>query len=145
MEVKIRKATNKDYLAIEEIERLVFDKPKTRKEFESRLNNNPNPYFIVAELNGKVVGYAMGYDVKGKLYNCFFAVHPKFQRKGIGTLLLKETLAIAQKKDYKNAFFKTSPDFIGMIVLALGYGFKIIGYKDKEWGNRPAIWLEKKI
>lgn len=145
MRVKIRKGAEKDYPPIEEIERLVFDKPRKRKEFEDRLNNNPNPYFIVAELNGAVTGYAMGYDVKGKLYNAFLAIHPKFQRKGIGARLLKEAIVIAKKKGYKNTFFKTSPDFIGMITLALKHGFKIIGYKDKEWGNRPAIWLEKDI
>lgn len=145
MKIKIRKGTKKDYSVIEEIERLVFKHPHTKKEFERRLKNNPRPYYIVATFERKVIGYSIGYDVKGKLYNAFLAIRPEFQRKGVGTSLIKEIIRIAKRNGFKKTFLKTQNDSIGMISLALKFGFKIIGFKDKEWGDKPAVWLEKKI
>jgi len=146
MNVKIREGRDSDYPYLEEIERLCFpDSGRTREQLEQRVFSNPGPYFIVAEVDGRVVGYEMGYEVKGKLYNCYKAVHPDFQRKGIGKLLLDQQLEIARERGYKYVFIKTSNQAPGMLILALKNGFKIIGYKDREWDDEPAIWLEKEV
>lgn len=145
MNVKIREGKESDYSSIEEIEKLCFPNPRKKKKLKAKIFSKPNPYFIVAEIDGRVVGYEMGYDVKGKLYDCYKAIHPDFQRKGIGKLLLEKQLEIAKKRGYKYVFIKTSNNYLGMLILALKNGFKITGYKAKEWGNSPAIWLEKKI
>ncbi len=51
--------------------------------------------FIVAEINGIVVGYAVGFQISEKTGRIFsLAVHPAYQNRGIGSNLLREVINI---------------------------------------------------
>jgi len=145
MKIKIRDVQKSDYPSIEKIETTCFPKPRTAKDIKKRIFDNPDPYLIVAETGKQVVGYAAGYKEKEKIYFCYMGILPDHQRKGIGQLLLNKQIQIAKKKGYEQVFLKSPNTSSGMLILAIKNGFKIIGYKDKEWGNSPAIWLEKEL
>jgi len=51
--------------------------------------------FIVAEINGIVIGYIVGFQAEEGMGRIFsFAVHPAYQARGVGSALLKEIIDI---------------------------------------------------
>jgi GNAT superfamily N-acetyltransferase len=108
----IRTATPKDMQAVNN---LIHELAVYEKASEQHINTTeqliedgfgPNKVFdcIVAELNGKVVGFALFYTSystwKGKcLYLEDFLVTEKLRGKGIGKLLFDEVYQIAKKRN----------------------------------------------
>ncbi len=84
--MKIRKCTQDDIPSIIKIESLSFKYPYPSIVFYNYIGQN----FYVAELDSKVVGYAIG-DVKRHLI-VSIAVHPDYRRKGIGKALMNTIL-----------------------------------------------------
>ncbi|MFW5903354.1 MAG: ribosomal protein S18-alanine N-acetyltransferase [Halolamina sp.] len=89
----IRKADRADLLAVYRIEKAVFPQPWPFASLEQFLGN---PGFLVALVDGAVVGYAIA-DVRsshgrdlGHLKD--IAVHPQAQGEGIGRALLRRTM-----------------------------------------------------
>ncbi|MBN1255224.1 MAG: GNAT family N-acetyltransferase [Deltaproteobacteria bacterium] len=104
--VKIRALAYGDLDAIVEIDKAILG--KERPEYWSmkiELSENRSPMAsLVAELNGKVVGFIMG-DASGWEYGVpdtvgwidIVGVHPQYQRKGIARILFKEMVANLKK------------------------------------------------
>lgn len=72
-----------------EIERDSFEHPWSEDELLSALRKR-NCIGMVAEIGEKVIGYMIYELYKGKLDLVKFAVHPEYQRQGVGTALLKK-------------------------------------------------------
>lgn len=97
--VKIRALAYGDLDAIVEIDKALFE--RERPEYWSmkiEISENRSPMAsLVAELNGKVVGFILG-DASGWEYGVpdtvgwidTIGVHPSYQRKGIARILFKE-------------------------------------------------------
>jgi ribosomal-protein-alanine N-acetyltransferase len=87
--MEIRKCDERDLDQVIEIERKSFDYPYPPYFFKWRMGDD---FFIVAEENGKIVGYAMGKKEMGKGIIESIAVLPSLRRKGIGGELIKELI-----------------------------------------------------
>lgn len=97
--VKIRALDYGDLDAIVEIDKLVLGKERPEYwNMKIELSENRSPMAsLVAELDGKVVGFILG-DASGWEYGVpdtvgwidTIGVHPKYQKKGIARLLFKE-------------------------------------------------------
>jgi N-acetylglutamate synthase-like GNAT family acetyltransferase len=62
-----------------------------------RVKACPAAVFLVYELDGKVVGFVRGaYDGSRAMIHQL-SVHPKYQKRGIGTILVKEIVKRLQK------------------------------------------------
>jgi predicted N-acetyltransferase YhbS len=104
--VKIRALAYGDLDAIVEIDKAILG--KERPEYWSmkiELTENRAPMAsLVAELDGKVVGFILG-DVSGWEYGVpdtvgwidIIGVHPTYQRKGVARILFKEMVANLKK------------------------------------------------
>ena len=57
-ECKVRRMTVEDLDAVTTIEAATFAMPWSRKSFEQELTRNVAARYLVAELDGKVIGYA---------------------------------------------------------------------------------------
>ncbi|MFA4662670.1 ribosomal protein S18-alanine N-acetyltransferase [Pyrococcus kukulkanii] len=124
--VTIRKARLFDIPYIMEIERLSFREKYPRGLFLTFMEANPET-FLVAEYNGKVVGYVMGYlkpDMEGHIMS--IAVHPDYRGNGIGKALMVAVI---------DRLFKRGARWIGLEVrvsnerainLYKKLGFKIV-------------------
>jgi len=98
---KIRKAEPSDLPAIVDINRKSFVLPYTVSVFREFFREHRYA-FLVAECDGRVVGYAMsrilrrldlrGFGVKRIGHIMSLAVEPRFRRRGIGKELLKRTM-----------------------------------------------------
>ncbi|HEY5560295.1 MAG TPA: GNAT family N-acetyltransferase [Clostridiaceae bacterium] len=110
---------------------------------------------IVFEEDNKVLGYAsygsfraypaFKYTVENSLY-----VHKDYRNKGIGTLLLKELIKIAEDKGFKVMVAAIDGDNTKSILMHERFGFKYsgtinkAGYKFKKWLNLVFYDLELK-
>ncbi|MDA0710636.1 MAG: ribosomal protein S18-alanine N-acetyltransferase [bacterium] len=70
------------------LERQVFSNPWTQIDFQSALTHN-NAYCRVVTFRGKRVGYAVGFWIAKEFHLADFAIHPEWQRQGLG----RQTLA----------------------------------------------------
>jgi ribosomal-protein-alanine N-acetyltransferase len=89
----IRKFEPEDFPCVIDIERQVFNEhdPYFYMQFYETCSDG----FIVAEMNGMVIGYVVGFIAKegtGRIFS--LAVHPAYQGHGAGSALLKELAGI---------------------------------------------------
>ena len=93
-EIKIRRMRISDYDAAAEIWLVggLPYKPNGRdaRERIAEELKGPNAIFLVAEMDGKVVGVVLGTHDGRKVWGNRMGVRPGYQRRGIGSALLKE-------------------------------------------------------
>ncbi len=92
----IRKFQPPDFQWVIDIERKVFDEhdPYLYMQFYEMYPET----FLVAEINGIVVGYAAGFLASlgvGRIFS--LAVHPAYRNRSVGSNLLKEIINIFRK------------------------------------------------
>ncbi|EEB73917.1 ribosomal protein S18-alanine N-acetyltransferase [Thermococcus sp. AM4] len=130
--VTIRPARLFDIGEIMRIERESFREAYPRGLFLVFLENNPET-FLVAEYNGKVIGYVMAYlrpDLEGHIMS--IAVDKRYRGNGIGSALLTEAIdrLIARGARYIGLEVRVSNE--KAIKLYERFGFRkvkrIIGY-----------------
>ena len=88
----VRPAEGRDLDAIVEVDWSAFaltwrNGPQTTREFLAQM-----PHFLVAEEQGRVVGYVCGTNQGRSGHVVRLAVHQDVQRRGVGTRLLREIL-----------------------------------------------------
>ena len=107
-----------------------------------------NPDYYVLLLDKKIVGVSGLYydyeDPKNIFWMDYFAVTPKLQRRGLGTIMLKNLEDVCKKHKTKRlcvfAETKQATNFYQK------NNFKIFGKLDDYYGpGRPRIWLSKTL
>lgn len=82
-----------------------------------------HPYFVVAELNGKVVGYQFN-ALEGKYgYLVRIAVHPSVNSRGIGARLMAEAIRFFQRERVLRIMLNTQDDNVHAYRLYEWFGF----------------------
>jgi [ribosomal protein S18]-alanine N-acetyltransferase len=82
-----------------------------------------HPYFVVAELNGKVVGYQFNTIDYGSGYLVRIAVHPSVNSRGIGARLMAEAMTFFQKANVRRIMLNTQDDNVHAHRLYEWFGF----------------------
>ncbi|WP_297499116.1 ribosomal protein S18-alanine N-acetyltransferase [Thermococcus sp.] len=130
--VVIRPAKIFDISEVMRIERESFREAYPRSIFLVFLENNPDT-FLVAEYNGKAIGYVMAYlrpDWEGHIMS--IAVDKDYRGNGIGSALLTEAIERLIKKGARYIGLEVRVSNEGAIRLYERFGFKkvkrIIGY-----------------
>ena len=84
-----------------EVERLSFTLPWSREAFYRELTDNPYAYYIVADIDGKAIGYGGVWIVVDEAHITNIAVRPEYRGKKIGETLLKQLQNLAREKGAK--------------------------------------------
>ncbi len=87
----IRKMRARDLDRICEMEKTLFASPWSRESFMAELSRKGG-LSVVAEEEGTVFGYAVGWSAADELHIANLAVHPHRQRRGMGRGLLRALL-----------------------------------------------------
>lgn len=126
--------------------------PLLRKEAEETINKRLETLYQkgeqiwVTRINGKAIGFMLLYfesppsppelGLEGEwLVIDWFDVHPDFQRKGLGTLLLKKAEQVAQDKNVSSIYAVTAVDNEKMLSFSRKNGFKISKCMKDFWGK----------
>ncbi|WP_297062865.1 ribosomal protein S18-alanine N-acetyltransferase [Thermococcus sp.] len=130
--VTIRPAKLFDISEVMRIERETFREAYPRGIFLVFLENNPDT-FLVAEYNGKVIGYVMAYlrpDLEGHIMS--IAVDKYYRGNGIGSALLTEAIERLIERGARYIGLEVRVSNENAIRLYERFGFKkvkrIIGY-----------------
>jgi len=114
-----------------------FSKERIERMKEDLSSRNPNSYSFVAinSSNNQLVGSIIfSFMKRGRLrhrVDLGWGVHPDYQRRYIGSKLLKVALSYAKNKGFKRAEAEVSVENIASVKLAKNAGFKIEGRKRK--------------
>jgi ribosomal-protein-alanine N-acetyltransferase len=132
--LKVRPAKRKDIAACLSAQASEGNKYFSKKDY---LNSIKNPYgiFLVAELDGKVVGYVISFIVPTKHSEAIVhstMVNKKFRRQNIGCKLVKSFVKVAFGKGVKQIF----------AMVEKGYPYKF--YKSCGF-KKTAFWYELSV
>lgn len=105
----------------------------------------PNVSGLQLRLDDVLAGFALCQAVAEDGEILTYAVHPSFQRRGLGLQLLVETVAAARARRWEKLFLEVAEDNAPALRLYLGYGFKVSGkrpgYYPRQQGAVAALLL----
>lgn len=97
--------------------------------FWSELADQSSRHYVVAELAGRIVGYAGLSAYQEEAYVQTIAVAPAVQRSGVGTRLLVELLTVARRRGARSAGLEVRADNAGAQRLYARFGFEAVGVR----------------
>lgn len=146
-EIKIRPMSNKDILAVVEIDKKSYAHPWGVSEFFREVNYNRFGRYFVVELNDIVVGYIGSWFLSDLIHITTIAVHPDYRRKGIGGKLMNYMLDLGKKEKYKTCVLEVRVSNEKAINLYKKLGFKIDKIKKEYYpdNKEDAYYMVKDI
>lgn len=93
MDLIVRQAEEKDIKPMAEMDILCFSAPWSEESFKKEIMENSLAFYITAEINGRMVGYAGLWCIIDEGHITNIAVHPDFRRRGIGEALVSVLLS----------------------------------------------------
>ncbi|HHV61773.1 MAG TPA: ribosomal protein S18-alanine N-acetyltransferase [Firmicutes bacterium] len=98
-EIRLMQYDDLDHVV--EIESISFPTPWSRNAFASELFHNSRACYLVASVDGRVVGYVGTWLILDEAHVTNIAVHPDYRRQGIGEKLLRSMMALAGSRGAK--------------------------------------------
>lgn len=94
-----------------------------------------NGYYIVAKLDGKIVGYSGFRFVLDEGHITTLAVHPDYRGRGIGTSLVSKLIESAKNKNIKRLFLEVRESNKVAQKIYKKLGFKVIDRRREYYQN----------
>jgi len=138
----IRKFEPPDFPWIIEIEKKVFNEHDPY--FYMQFYENCPDSFIVAEMNGVIVGYVVGFQTiegTGRVFS--LAVDPGYQNLGIGGALLNEILAIFGREGISEVLLEVRSNNVRAQRFYKRHGFIKSGIIEKYYNDGENATLMK--
>jgi [ribosomal protein S18]-alanine N-acetyltransferase len=135
MEIEFKRL-EKDHLdQIVTLEGLCFSTPWTRKMFEEELQND-RAFYIVAIMEGLLIGYGGMWMVldEGQITNV--AVHPAYRRQKIASKILERLLAKAKENAIEAVTLEVRKSNLLAILFYQRFGFYKEGER-KQYYSKP--------
>ena len=129
----IRPANENDIKTLTEIDEICFSAPWSEKSFTDEIMNNNIASYLVAEVAGKVVGYAGLWVILEEGHITNVAVHPDFRGKGLAKKLLTELLAAAEEAGANIFTLEVRASNESAIALYESFNFKSVGLRKKYY------------
>ncbi|PYZ92155.1 ribosomal-protein-alanine N-acetyltransferase [Salipaludibacillus keqinensis] len=94
--VKIRLMEVDDLDSVIEVEQECFPSPWSHSVFFNEITKNQFAYYLVAELEGKVIGYCGLWVIVDEAHITNIAILPSMRRKGIGDYLFRGAIDMSR-------------------------------------------------
>lgn len=142
----IRKMTAEDVSAIAELERICFSDPWSENSIASELDNRLS-YWLVADVDGVVVGYVGSQTVLDMADMMNLAVAPKFRRQGIAEALVTELASYLKVNGVLGLMLEVRASNVPAIALYEKMGFGEVGRRPRYYRNprEDALILRKEL
>lgn len=122
-----------------------FRDPHGAAVYEQRLGGVPH-LILIAWDGPAAVGFKVGY-AKGSqaFYSWMGGVLPSHRQHGVARRLAEAQESWARDQGYTHILFKTRNSHKAMLIFALGRGFDIIGFAEKDSAADNRILLRKAL
>jgi ribosomal-protein-alanine N-acetyltransferase len=147
MDVIIRDMKESDLDRIMEIEEKSFNPPWSREAFLLELTKNLLAKYIVAEVDGQVVGYGGIWLIIDEGHVTNIAVDEKYRGKGIGSKILEGLIQLCRDRNMTAMTLEVRKSNVIAQSLYKKYGFKEYGIRKGYYqdNNEDAIIMWKDI
>ena len=125
----IRVAEAGDILKLMEIELSGFVSPWSLETLRQELENHDRTHYVVADIQGEVVGYAGLWVIIDEGHITRIAVDPKFRRQGIGQDLVKTLMEVGANSGCQSFTLEVMASNIGARKLYKDLGFEEVGFR----------------
>jgi len=148
-EIKIEKMTFNDLDEVYEIDKNSFPIPWSKSSFEEELKNILAVY-LVAKIEGKVIGYIGSWMVIDECHITNIAVHPNYRRNGVASKLVKELLKYCDEHGIFYILLEVRTNNVVAQSLYQKFGFELDGirknyYKNTDGTYDDAILMTKEM
>jgi [ribosomal protein S18]-alanine N-acetyltransferase len=123
LDVKLRPVEKRDIAALLAIEEACFEDFWRYDALSFEDIAATHPYFVVAELNGKVVGYQFNALEREAGYLVRIAVHPSVNGQGVGVRLMSEAIEFFKQEHVLRIMLNTQDDNVRAHRLYEWFGF----------------------
>lgn len=117
-----------------EVEKNCFEDYWSKDSFKKELSNNLAKY-LVAKVDGKVVGYVGIWFVVDEGHITNVAVHENYRGKKIGDKLIKELVQVCKDNKIVSMTLEVRASNIVAQNLYRKYGFKMAGIRKEYYSN----------
>lgn len=131
--IRLRRASDADIPAVMAVDRAALAPHWWHGEVNIRRRAATLPHFTVAEVAGAVVGYAEGELHLPAAHLNRIAVHPTYQGRGIGALLLHDALRAFWRRRVERVTLNTQTDNHRSLQLYCRFGFELTGDTMTAW------------
>jgi len=135
--VNLREMLSTDLRSVAAAERRIFEKDFWKQKDFSELINRPSGMGMVAEVNGRIVGYLVGMQAADEAELLNIGVVPEGRRRGVARGLLRVWLGRLQERGSATVYLDVRPSNHPAITLYEKFGFAVVGcrrhyYSDGE-------------
>ncbi|NLL01121.1 MAG: ribosomal protein S18-alanine N-acetyltransferase [Clostridiales bacterium] len=117
------------------IEKETFSDPWSKSSFLNSISE-PNNHYLVAIIEGRIVGYCGYWGIAGEGYIYNVAVKPSHRRHGIGFRMLEELITQAKARGISSLTLEVRKSNMSAIILYKKLGFTEAGIR-KEFYTNP--------
>lgn len=128
-ELTIRRAGKRDIDAIAGLEKICFAIPWSRKSIAHELTENKIALYIVAEINGQVVGYGGMWHIIDEAHITNVAVMPEYRRKHIASAIITVMIEASVSKGIHRFTLEVRSGNQAARALYSRFGFKEAGLR----------------
>ncbi|MGL6105565.1 ribosomal protein S18-alanine N-acetyltransferase [Romboutsia sp.] len=130
----IEKMTSKDIDGVFEVEKSCFEDYWSKDSFMKELKNDVARY-LVAKIDGKVVGYVGIWLVMDEGHITNVAVHKDYRGQKIGDKLIKELIEVCKSSNIVAMTLEVRASNVAAQNLYKKYGFKLAGIRKEYYSN----------
>jgi ribosomal-protein-alanine N-acetyltransferase len=132
---RVEPMTIGDLDAVQEIERRSFRTPWPAHAYRTELETNRLATYLVARLDGRVVGYGGMWVMVDEAHITTFAVDLDVRRRGIGERLLLALLDVAVARNAHEATLEVRLSNLAARRLYEKYGFRPVGLRPRYYSD----------
>ena len=125
----LRYAVSADIPAMVDIENRSFARPNSEDTFRREIEENPDMDYAIAEIDGKMAGFAGLWRVAGEGHINNVAVAPEYRGRGIGTEIIKKLIDDARKAGIREFTLEVRIANAAAIALYEKFGFRKEGVR----------------
>jgi len=119
--------------AVQRIERASFPTPWPDHAYRQELETNRLASYLVAEVDGRTIGYAGLWLLVDEAHVTTFAVEPAWRRRRVGERLLLALLDLAIARDAREATLEVRLSNLAARRLYEKYGFRPVGIRPRYY------------
>lgn len=134
-DLTIRAAAPGDVSAMAELDRQCFADPWSEGAFRSELTENGRAFYIVAETEGQVVGYAGLWAILDEGHITNVAVAPEFRRRGVGKAIVATLLDASRQNGLSSFTLEVRESNLPAQGLYSQFGFRPAGIRKGYYQN----------